>query len=98
VASGFRVGESTVRGWLRRLRAALPLYSPDRDPIEPAWSKLKALLRGAGACTDAALHAALTTLVDAITATDTRGYFRRCGHAVHRAANRARNGHTHRSP
>jgi transposase len=45
----------------------LPPYSPDFSPIEPAWSKLKTLLRGVGARTTEALHAALTTLVDAIT-------------------------------
>jgi transposase len=58
----------------------LPPYSPDLNPIEPAWSKLKTLLRGMGARTTEALHAALTTLVDAITAQDARGYFRHCGY------------------
>jgi transposase len=61
----------------------LPPYSPDFNPIEPAWSKLKTLLRGAGARTTEALHAALSSLVDAITAADARGYFRHCGYAVH---------------
>jgi transposase len=60
----------------------LPPYSPDFSPIEPAWSKLKTLLRGVGARTTDALHAALTTLVDAITTSDARGYFRHCGYAV----------------
>jgi transposase len=59
----------------------LPPYSPDLNPIEPAWSKLKALLRGVGARTVAALHAALATLVDAITGGDAAGYFRHCGYA-----------------
>lgn len=58
----------------------LPPYSPDLNPIEPAWSKLKALLRGVGARTIAALHAALETLVDAITAADAAGFFRHCGY------------------
>jgi transposase len=61
----------------------LPPYSPDFNPIEPAWSKLKTLLRGVGARTTEALHVALATLVDAITATDARGYFRHCGYVVH---------------
>jgi transposase len=60
----------------------LPPYSPDFNPIEPAWSKLKTLLRGVGARTTEALQAALTTLVDAITPSDARGYFRHCGYAV----------------
>ena len=60
----------------------LPPYSPDLNPIEPAWSKLKALLRGVGARTIAALEAALTPLVDAITPTDADGFFRHCGYAA----------------
>ena len=60
----------------------LPPYSPDLNPIEPAWSKLKQLLRGAGARTTEALHAALARLVDAITPRDAAGYFRHCGYAV----------------
>ena len=59
----------------------LPPYSPDLNPIEAAWSKLKQLLRGVGARTTEALNAALSTLVDAITAEDARGYFRHCGYA-----------------
>lgn len=60
----------------------LPPYSPDLNPIEPAWSKLKTLLRGVGARTTDALHAALSSLVDAITTSDAAGYFRHCGYAV----------------
>ena len=60
----------------------LPPYSHDFNPIEPAWAKLKALLRGLGARTLGALEAALTTLVDAITAADAAGFFRHCGYAV----------------
>lgn len=59
----------------------LPPYSPDFNPIEHAWSKLKTLLRSAGARTVDALHAALTTLVDAITPSDAHGFFRHCGYA-----------------
>ena len=58
----------------------LPAYSPDLNPIEPAWSKLKALLRTAGARTTAALHGALAGVVEAITPDDARGYFRHCGY------------------
>lgn len=59
----------------------LPPYSPDYNPIEQAWSKLKTLLRGMGARTTDALHAALATLVDAVTPGDAAGYFRHCGYA-----------------
>ncbi|HEY0778753.1 MAG TPA: IS630 family transposase [Gemmatirosa sp.] len=58
----------------------LPPYSPDLNPIEAAWSKLKQLLRGVGARSVEALNAALATLVDAITADDAQGYFRHCGY------------------
>jgi len=62
--------------------AFLPPYSPDFNPIEQAWSKLKALLRGAAARTRDALEAALTTFLDQITAADARGWFAHCGYAT----------------
>ena len=58
----------------------LPAYSPDFNPIEQAWSKLKTLLRTAGARTTAALHDALAGVVDAITAADARAFFTHCGY------------------
>ena len=60
----------------------LPPYSPDLNPIEPAWSKMKALLRGAAARTKDALHAALGPALDALTPADARGWFRHCGYAA----------------
>ena len=59
----------------------LPPYSPDLNPIEPAWSKLKALLRGAGAATRDALAAALSAVLDALTDADARSWFAHCGYA-----------------
>lgn len=61
----------------------LPPYSPEFNPIEQAWSKLKTLLRGAVARTRDALEAALKIFLDAITAADARGWF---AHAGYRAA------------
>jgi transposase len=58
----------------------LPPYSPDLTPIEQAWSKLKTLLRKAGARTLEALEAALAELIDCITAEDAHGYFAHCGY------------------
>ena len=58
----------------------LPAYSPDLNPIEPAWSKLKAVLRGLGARSVDALHAALGQVIDAITPADARAFFRHCGY------------------
>lgn len=70
-----------------RLRSAglrfvyLPPYSPDFNPIEQAWSKLKTLLRTAAARTREALESALAAALDQITAEDARGYFAHCGYA-----------------
>jgi transposase len=60
----------------------LPPYSPDFNPIEPAWSKLKTLLRGAAARTRDALEAALKTFLDHVSAADARGWFRHAGYAT----------------
>jgi len=61
----------------------LPPYSPEFNPIEQAWSKLKTLLRGAAARTREALEAALKGFLDRITPADARGWF---AHAGYRAA------------
>jgi transposase len=60
----------------------LPPYSPDLSPIEPCWSKLKALLRPAQARTREALDAAIQQVLAAVTASDARGWFRHCGYAL----------------
>jgi transposase len=58
----------------------LPTYSPDLDPIEQAFSKLKGLLRGAEARSRAALIEAMGRALGTVTATDARGFFRHCGY------------------
>ena len=58
----------------------LPSYSPDLNPIEEAFSKLKTLLREAAARTHEALVAAIWAGLKAITASDARGYFIHCGY------------------
>lgn len=60
----------------------LPRYSPDLSPIEPLWSKLKALLRAAAARTVDALEAALAAALARVTADDARGWFQHCGYAL----------------
>ena len=60
----------------------LPPYSPDLNPIEEAFSKVKALLRRAGARTREALLEALGAALDAVTARDTRGLFEHCGYRL----------------
>jgi transposase len=58
----------------------LPSYSPDLNPIEMAFSKIKAYLRRVGTDTEEALVDALTAAIDLVTAADARGYFRHCGY------------------
>jgi transposase len=60
----------------------LPPYSPDFTPIEQAFSKLKAILRGLGARTLAALEEAVRLAVDAITAADATAWFAHAGYAL----------------
>ena len=60
----------------------LPTYSPDFNPIELAFAKLKTALRAAAARTQAALEAAITEQLDAITAADAQGWFRHCGYSL----------------
>ncbi len=57
----------------------LPAYSPDCNPIELAFAKLKEALRRAGARTKDTLLDALASALDAITAQDARGWFAACG-------------------
>jgi transposase len=59
----------------------LPPYSPDLNPIEQAWSKLKTRLRTVGARSREALDAALGPALATITAQDARAWFRRAGYA-----------------
>ena len=58
----------------------LPPYSPDFNPIEHAFSKLKALLRQAAARTPAALEVAIREALAVLTATDAAGWFAHCGY------------------
>jgi transposase len=58
----------------------LPSYSPDLNPIEPCWSKLKGRLRAEAARSLDALEAALVPALAAITAEDARGWFRLAGY------------------
>jgi transposase len=58
----------------------LPPYSPDFNPIEQAWSKLKTRLRAEGARSVEALEQALGPALATITAQDAKGWFRLCGY------------------
>ena len=58
----------------------LPAYSPDLNPIEPCWSKLKGELRSAAPRSLDALHNALPSALGAITPEDAQAWFHHCGY------------------
>lgn len=58
----------------------LPPYSPDLNPIEEAFSKMKAILRKAEARTREALIEALGAAISAVSSADALGFFEHCGY------------------
>ena len=60
----------------------LPPYSPDLNPIELCWSKVKAILRSAKAKTADALVDAIRDALLSVTLEDIRAWFRHVGFAV----------------
>ena len=71
-----------VRALLHRAGAELiylPPYSPDLNPIEKAWAKLKQSLRALKARTAAALEQAIAQLLPSITPDNAQAWFRHCG-------------------
>jgi transposase len=76
-------------GWVRGLIEdkgcqlwLLPAYSPDFNPIEEAFSKVKNLIRKAR--TLKALFAATARALEAISKEDARGFFADCGYDASR--------------
>jgi transposase len=61
----------------------LPPYSPDFNPIEQGWSKLKTALRQRKARTRRTLERALSALLPAISSADAQAWFRHCGYSLH---------------
>jgi transposase len=58
----------------------LPAYSPDLNPIEMMWSKLKALLRAAAARTAEELQRALAAALQRVSPQDAAHWFAACGY------------------
>ena len=58
----------------------LPSYSPDLNPIEEAFSKLKGILRKAEARSREALIEVMGRALEAIAPQDAEGFFRHCGY------------------
>ena len=59
----------------------LPAYSPDLNPIEKMWSKVKSSLRSAEARTPDELDAAIAAALEKITPKDAVGWFASCGYS-----------------
>ena len=58
----------------------LPPYSPDLNPIEQMWSKVKSHLRTAAARTPRKLIRAIGTALRTVTPSDTDGWYSHCGY------------------
>ena len=65
----------------------LPPYSPDFNPIELCWSKLKTALRAAKARTLADLEQALDQALRTISLEDIRAWFAHCGYPIRSLGN-----------
>jgi transposase len=60
----------------------LPAYSPDLNPIEMMWSKIKALLRAAEARNAEHLQLAIARALQRVTAQDAAHWFAACGDSI----------------
>lgn len=60
----------------------LPPYSPDLNPIEQTWSKVKQILRSLKARTAEALETAVAEALNAITAENAIAWFAHCGYGL----------------
>jgi transposase len=61
----------------------LSRYSPEFNPIEPAWGKMKGRLKAKAPRSLEALEAELKPALDTITAQDARGWIKHAGYALH---------------
>ena len=67
--------------------ANLPPYSPDFNPIEQCFSKMKEFLRSIAARTTRKLRNALLKAINAITPSDVKGWFEHAGYWVSSGCN-----------
>jgi transposase len=77
-APGVREAIESVGAELRYL----PPYSPDFNPIENMWSKVKGKLRSLAARSIDSLHDAIQSALATVTPDDCIGFFRHCGYAA----------------
>lgn len=71
-----------IEGRGAELLRFLPSYSPDPNPIEEAFSKIKGFLRKAAARTKGPDLEALARALSTVTPRDARGWFKHCGYNV----------------
>ena len=82
------LGAHKVRGIREAIEATgativyLPPYSPDWNPIEKCWSKLKTALRSIGARSREALEEAMAKVIKTVSRVDALGWFAHCGYQV----------------
>jgi transposase len=80
-----KLGAHRAKGVLELIEACgakrifLPSYSPDLNPIEHGWSKVKLILRHRKARTRSNLHAAARKAIQSVTPSDAAGWFKHCG-------------------
>jgi transposase len=86
-ARRFAVSPSAAIKLMQRMRATgraallfLPPYSPDLNPIEQLFAKLKALLRHVAARTRDELREAIGRLLATVPASECANYLRHCGY------------------
>jgi transposase len=60
----------------------LPPYSPDLNPIEKMWSKVKESLRAAKARTQDSLLSAIASALESVTPNDAAHWFASCGYTI----------------
>ena len=60
----------------------LPPYSPDWNPIELCWSKLKSAIRRIGARSRESLEEAIAKVIKTVSESDALGWFTHCGYQV----------------
>ncbi len=77
---GERIKESIEQQGCRPIY--LPSYSPDYNPIEEAFSKIKRLVRKAEARTREALLEAIGSALSAVSSKDARSFFELCGYPM----------------
>ena len=60
----------------------LPPYSPDLNPIEKMWSKVKGILRSLAARTSEKLDEAIRVALGSVTPQDAKGWASSCGYCI----------------